>query len=679
MRYHELALQRWLNSWAIVREGYPVPVVYSSPLDAFGHFQNLWARDRNPFTYLLDLKDEDGKPYYEPHPSPARYPIISVHRRGWQYRTSQNFSIHRWRHLNWPTVSDAGPVVPGKEQIGTGLTQRDLGEVTTARRPMAWDYRFQIDHFCNRPDTQAFYIEQFMQQMWRTGGVPQTWITVPYPGYGDMLVRLFLEGGIENMTPEEVPDGKYTEFRTTLSVVVEGYDVDIRYKVYPAMWYVILGQRTSVTQDELQVVFTQDARENAENPTLDSRTPPPEVTPPAVWRSEQEAQPVTLDVTDSWSTAGVLLPVSQDAHAVWDSMQNGPVSLDVQAFWDVDSSLGPWTASLFDVDTRNANGRGTWAPNFGSAGQLWVSHDSYQSTGYFGGAQVAYRALPNNDLTVDTGGSSTTPFENYLMCLWHPVTQRVFCRRKNFITAYTQVGGETDLSLGSYAPSVVPFITTDLSWGLAGNATHVFCARGQSTSPSTICKIDPTSLTIVAETAAVNQLAMVRGGIIYCEDTDLVYACGSQTGGKIAAIDPVTCSILGYLDDSALVNPLYLRLAYCASTQRLFVTTSNQTQIHVFNLTGGAGFGEWEASISTGSSQMLPIIYDAGSDRIVVAEDNGGVGNGRLVVINPITFTFERDITHPEIRAAWDLIIPPNGVCYLFQNYPGKIVRFART
>lgn len=289
MRYHELALQRWLNTWAIVREGYPIPVVYSSPMDAFGHFSTLWQRDKNPFTYLLDLKDSNGKPLYEPHPSPARYPVISVHRRGWQYRTSQNFSIHRWRHINWPTVSDSGTVVSGKEQMGTGLTQRDLGEVTTARRPMAWDYRFQVDHFCNRPDTQAFFIEQFMQQMWRTGGVPQTWINVPFPGYGDMLVRLYLDGGIENMTPEEVPDGKYTEFRTSFQLVVEGFDVDIRYKVYPALWYLIVGTGGEVSPDQLQVVFTDDLRQNAENPTIGNRDiPPPPETPPSVWHAENE-------------------------------------------------------------------------------------------------------------------------------------------------------------------------------------------------------------------------------------------------------------------------------------------------------------------------------------------------------------------------------------------------------
>ena len=280
MRYHELALQRWLNSWAFVREGYPMPVVFASPLDAFSQFGQLWARENNPFAYLLDMKDEQGKPLYEPHPSPIRYPLISVARKGWRYRTSQNYSIHRWRHINWPTISDSGTAVPGKEQLGTGLVKQDLAEVTTARMPMAWDYTFQIDHFCNRPDSQAFFIDGLMRQMWRTGGTPQTWIKVPYPGYGDMLVRLYFDGNIQNLTPDEPANGSYTEFRTGILVTVEGYDVDVRYKVYPAFWTLVLNNGAPVDPDALNVGFSTDLRETGENPTLEYRDDvPPAGTP----------------------------------------------------------------------------------------------------------------------------------------------------------------------------------------------------------------------------------------------------------------------------------------------------------------------------------------------------------------------------------------------------------------
>lgn len=322
MRYHELALVRWINQWAIVREGYPVPTVLSNPTDAFGHFAQLWADPNNPFAYLFQAKDEQGTPLYQPHPAPARYPIISVHRKGWKFRPGQNFSIHRWRHLNWPTVSDVGATVPGRIQQGTGLTKADLGEVTTARRPMAWDYRFQIDHFCNRPDTQAFFLQQLMEQLWRSGGTPQTWISVPYPGYGDMLVRLYLDGDIESATPEEPPDDRGVEFRTSFSVTLEGFMVDLRFKVYPALWRIVMGSG-SVAPEDLRVAFTEDLRQRGTNVTLEQRdgAPLPSLdlrpvnaqpalmrtaqVPPdldrSVWRSQAEAVVLNVDLTTTWA------------------------------------------------------------------------------------------------------------------------------------------------------------------------------------------------------------------------------------------------------------------------------------------------------------------------------------------------------------------------------------------
>lgn len=273
MRYHELALQSWLNKLFIVREGYPIPVVFTNPMDAFSHFQNLWADENNPFKYLLDAKDENGAPLYQPHPAPVRYPIISVHRKNWRYRTYQNFSQHRFRHINWPTVSDTGLPIEGVPNVGTGLRKIDLGNVTTSRMPMAWDFRFQVDHFCLRPDTQAFYIEQLMDTFWRTGGTPQTWIQVAYPGWGKKLVRLFIEGDVESLTPEEPEEGKNVEYRTSYTVVVEGFDVDLRYKIYPAFWTLIFGSGRelppTLVNDAIQGVY--DERIQNANPTLDSR------------------------------------------------------------------------------------------------------------------------------------------------------------------------------------------------------------------------------------------------------------------------------------------------------------------------------------------------------------------------------------------------------------------------
>lgn len=261
MRYHELALQLWLNRLFLVREGYPVPVVFSAPMDAFGMFTRLWSEANNPFQYLLNAKDAKGAPLYEPYPSPARYPVMSVFRKNFKYRSYQNFSIHRFRHINWPSVS-------------ADVQRSDLGNVTTSQMPMAWDYRYQLDHFCTRPDTQAFFIERMMQEMYRTGGQPQTWIYVNYPIWGDQLVRVYMDGEIENTTKEEPDDGAHVEFRTTVNLVVEGFSIDLNIKVLPALWELVTGS-SSVDPETLANVFTpetsSDLRIHAANQTMPLR------------------------------------------------------------------------------------------------------------------------------------------------------------------------------------------------------------------------------------------------------------------------------------------------------------------------------------------------------------------------------------------------------------------------
>lgn len=276
MRYHELAVQRWLNKVFTLRWGVPVPVVITSPMDAFSLFSKLWSEANNPFQYLLAIKDENGVPLYQPYPAPVRYPVISVYRKGWKYRQYQNFSIHRMRHINWPTVSDAARLHnAGTHQQGTQLTLCDLGDVTTSRFPMAFDYRFQIDHFCNRPDTQAFFTSQLFREFWRTGGqILQTWSVVKYPGFGDKLVRIYIDGDIESLTPEEPEEGKNVEYRTSFTIVVEGYDLDLDYKVYPALWNLILRVGTASPQEvnaAFDFVGTNNLREQPENPEVEYR------------------------------------------------------------------------------------------------------------------------------------------------------------------------------------------------------------------------------------------------------------------------------------------------------------------------------------------------------------------------------------------------------------------------
>lgn len=263
MRYHELALQRWLYGTFFVRAGYPIPVVFTSPMDAFGNFTTLWKSDKNPFKYLLDLKDENGTPLYEPYPSNVRYPLISVFRRNWRYRPEQSYGYHQFRHMNWPTVSD-DPL------------RGDLANVSVSLRPNAWDYRFQIDHYCMRTDSQAYFTERLMRAFGTGGGTSQSWITVHYPALGLQRVRMYIDGNIDNDTPEEPEEQKHVEFRTTFNLVIEGYSIDQDVQIVPALWTLILrNKRESASPNEIQSAFDQqtaiDLRIGDNNSVLNSR------------------------------------------------------------------------------------------------------------------------------------------------------------------------------------------------------------------------------------------------------------------------------------------------------------------------------------------------------------------------------------------------------------------------
>lgn len=272
MRYHELALQAWLNQKFFVREGYPVPVVFASPMDAFSKFKDLWSRNNNPFSYLFDLKDDNGTPVYEPHPSVPRYPLFSVMRKGWKYRPNQNHSIHQWRQLNWPTVSE-------------DVKREDLGTVTVSYMPMGWDYRFQLEYYSTRPDTQAFFIENMMRQFWRSGGSLQTWMPINYPGIGQHYIRIVMEGDtLEWSTPDEPEADKIAEYRTSVGLTIEGYSIDSDFKKLPAMWTLIFndGYATQSDLERITPIATDNLRINNANPTMLARDDVPDNGPGAV-------------------------------------------------------------------------------------------------------------------------------------------------------------------------------------------------------------------------------------------------------------------------------------------------------------------------------------------------------------------------------------------------------------
>jgi hypothetical protein len=174
-----------------------------------------------------------------------RYPLISVHRLSCSYRKEQNYSIHKDRHWNWPTNS-------GKAE---GVTTLNLGRVNVLKMPMAWSFHYQIDHFSMRPDSQALFMQKFMRQWWRTGGGPQLWLMVNYPGWNKLKVRMILDGDIENTTPLEPEDGTNVAYRTSVKVTVEGYIHDAYPVEWPTFWTLVIGT-TPLDPDQLHTVTT---------------------------------------------------------------------------------------------------------------------------------------------------------------------------------------------------------------------------------------------------------------------------------------------------------------------------------------------------------------------------------------------------------------------------------------
>lgn len=441
MRYHELALQRWLYGNFAVREGYPIPVVFSSPMDAFGNFDKLWKSDRNPFKYLFDLKDERGTPLYEPYPSNLRYPLISVFRRGWRYRPDQNYSIHQFRKLNWPTVSD-----------DVGRCQ--LGNVTTSYRPMAWDYRWQIDHYAMRPDTQAYFVEKLMRSMWITGGTPQCWVEVRYPGIGIHKVRMFIEGDIENGTLEEPEDQKHVEFRTTFTLCMEGYSVDQDIQFVPALWTLLIRGQQEASPDEVREALDQqeiDLRLGDDNVTMLSRQNVP---------SDEEcqrnlAQYGTYPVYDI-TLSGSLQPAAYEQFGISSTNISSPYLL---AGIPPVSIYGTHTITLLAGTTISAGSRVESGTVSGvllyGANERFVMFDVGFTTGSFTGGEYVLRSEPGGTYsdsgTIVGNYLSGTYFETVVhLGTWYAfgTTQGVF---GTGVYAMTSVDGGTRFDAGTIA------------------------------------------------------------------------------------------------------------------------------------------------------------------------------------------------------------------------------------
>ena len=159
-------------------------------------------------------------------------------------------------------------------------TKNDLAYLVQRQRPMAWDFKYQIDFLCLRPDTQAYFVECLMGEFWRSGGPePQTWIYVPYPDwFATKYIRVKLVGQPQNMTQEAPQGNNITEFRTSITVVVEGYKLDSEYDLVPAFWKMRFNGTAPLSPQDLAWVFggtALDLRSLEENAVLNSRSPLP--------------------------------------------------------------------------------------------------------------------------------------------------------------------------------------------------------------------------------------------------------------------------------------------------------------------------------------------------------------------------------------------------------------------
>lgn len=261
MRVHELALLNFLNRTFLVTEGYPVPVVFATPTDAFSKFKDLFGRTDGPFSYILDLVQADGAEH-RPHIGEVFYPLISVERKSWAPRIEQSYGLRRFRPAYYVSVSGS-------------VTRRELANTVGSYMPTGWNYTWNIEHYCRTPETHAIFIEKLMRAFRWSGGSAQTWIPIVFPGfYGHdhKLVRLYLSGDIQDLS--EPTDQNINEFRTGFTLVMEGYNIDQSREVVPALWTKVTRFQDAVDPNDVQTIFSisEDLRDTGTNVVFNERT-----------------------------------------------------------------------------------------------------------------------------------------------------------------------------------------------------------------------------------------------------------------------------------------------------------------------------------------------------------------------------------------------------------------------
>ena len=201
-----------------------MPVIFTKPMAAYADFTELWRQPNGVFSYLLNLKDSEGRPLYQPHPSPPIYPLLTVNRKSWGLAQQRNFGSQWNRRVCWPTVSST-------------VKLSDLATVRQSRMPQAWDYHLQLDHYATTPAGQAHFIQELQLGFFPSASVLNTWIKAVYPGtiIGTHLIRVVLDGDLQDATEEE-PQSGVMIYRTTANLIVEGWVPDPDYLDIPAFW-----------------------------------------------------------------------------------------------------------------------------------------------------------------------------------------------------------------------------------------------------------------------------------------------------------------------------------------------------------------------------------------------------------------------------------------------------------
>lgn len=257
VRIHEIAVLNFLNRAFQVAEGYAVPVVFASPTDAFSTFKSLWDRPDSPFANLFQLRDSQGKPIYEPGQSNIRYPLISVERKSWKPRIEQSWGTKRFRY-------------PGYLSAAGSLTRNDLATIAQVEMPTAWDFTFNIEHYCMHPDTHAIFIHKLMRLFRFTGGSPQTWIPISYQDYfgkDHKTVRCYISGDIQDLSDQNIGDS-FKEYRCGFTLVVEGYNTATDVEIHPVVW----NQITRIVSEGSEVLaeISEDLRTTGTNLVFNS-------------------------------------------------------------------------------------------------------------------------------------------------------------------------------------------------------------------------------------------------------------------------------------------------------------------------------------------------------------------------------------------------------------------------